>query len=86
LQKEIRSPIEQSQDYRLCFAEAFPRTAKTRLIFAWQPSLARSNRPMQTPKKAAVPKNAPCNPTPHWPHLIGKDPLPRTELTKKLWE
>ena len=62
MQKEIRSPIEQSQDYRLCFAEAFPRTAKTRLIFAWQPSLARSNRPMQTPKKAAVPKNAPCNP------------------------
>ena len=41
---------------------------------------------MQTPKKAAVPKNAPCNPTPHWPHLIGKDPLPRTELTKKIWE
>ena len=52
---------EQSQDYRLKFAEAFPKAPETRLItvdFAWQPSPARSNCPMPTPKKAAAPKNA----------------------------
>jgi hypothetical protein len=33
LPKEISSRIEQSQDYRLSLAEAFRRTAETRLIF-----------------------------------------------------
>jgi hypothetical protein len=31
--KEISSALEQSQNYRLSFAEALPRTAETRLIF-----------------------------------------------------
>jgi chromatin remodeling complex protein RSC6 len=83
---------EQSQDYRLKFAGAFPKTPKTRLItvdFAWQPSPARSNCPMPTPKKAAAPKNAlskPVQPDAALAAVVGKDPLPRTELTKRLWE
>ena len=57
-------------------------------FLAWQPSSARSNCPMPTPKKAA-PKNAlskPVQPDAALAAVIGKDPLPRTELTKKLWE
>src|SRR5208337_2398914 len=80
---------ERSQDYRLRFAGALPRTAETRFIFAWQPSPARSNCPMPTPKKAAAPKNAlskPVQPDAALAAVVGKDPLPRTELTKKLWE
>ncbi len=44
---------------------------------------------MPTPKKAAVPKNALSKPVQSDAALaavVGKDPLPRTELTKKLWE
>ena len=58
-------------------------------FFAWQPSPARSNCPMPTPKKAAAPKNAlskPVQPDAALTSVVGKDPLPRTELTKKLWE
>jgi chromatin remodeling complex protein RSC6 len=59
------------------------------VFFAWQPSPARSNCPMPTPKKAAAPKNAlskPVQPDAALAAVVGKDPLPRTELTKKLWE
>ena len=88
--KEISSRIEQSQDYRLSFAEALPRTAENTVdFFAWQPNPARSNCPMPTPKKAAAPKNAlskPVQPDAALAAVVGKDPLPRTELTKKLWE
>src|SRR4029077_6710959 len=44
---------------------------------------------MPTPKKAAAPKNAlskPVHPDAALAAVVGKDPLPRTELTKKLWE
>jgi chromatin remodeling complex protein RSC6 len=41
---------------------------------------------MPTPKKAASPKNALSKPVQPDAALVGKDPLPRTELTKKLWE
>jgi len=44
---------------------------------------------MPTPKKAAAPKNAlskPGQPDTALAAVVGKDPLPRTELTKKLWE
>jgi upstream activation factor subunit UAF30 len=44
---------------------------------------------MPTPKKAAAPKNAlskPVQPDAALAAVGGKDPLPRTELTKKLWE
>jgi chromatin remodeling complex protein RSC6 len=44
---------------------------------------------MPTPKKAAAPKNAlskPVQPDAALAAVVGKDPLPRTELTKKLWE
>ena len=44
---------------------------------------------MPTPKKAAAPKNAlskPVQPDAALTAVVGKDPLPRTELTKKLWE
>src|ERR1700723_3527592 len=58
-------------------------------FFAGLPSPARSNCPMPTPKKAASPKNAlskPVQPDAALAAVVGKDPLPRTELTKKLWE
>ena len=80
---------KQSKDYRLRFAEALPRTAETMLIFRLAPSPAHSNCPMPTPKKAATPKNAlskPVQPDAALAAVVGKDPLPRTELTKKLWE
>ena len=44
---------------------------------------------MPTPKKAAATKNAlskPVQPDAALATVVGKDPLPRTELTKKLWE
>jgi chromatin remodeling complex protein RSC6 len=44
---------------------------------------------MPTPKKAAAPKNAlskPVQPDAALTAVVGNDPLPRTELTKKLWE
>src|SRR5258705_6235851 len=44
---------------------------------------------MPTPKKAATPKNAlskPVQPDAALAEVVGKDPLPRTELTKRLWE
>src|SRR5262245_47286263 len=44
---------------------------------------------MPTPKKAAAAKNAlskPVQPDAALTAVVGKDPLPRTELTKKLWE
>ena len=44
---------------------------------------------MPTPKKAAASKNAlskPVQPDAALAAVVGKDPLPRTELTKKLWE
>ena len=44
---------------------------------------------MPSPKKAASPKNAlskPVQPDAALAAVVGKDPLPRTELTKKLWE
>ena len=44
---------------------------------------------MPTPKKAATTKNALSKPVQRDAALaavVGKDPLPRTELTKKLWE
>jgi chromatin remodeling complex protein RSC6 len=44
---------------------------------------------MPTPKKAAAPKNAlskPVQPDAALAAVVGKDPLPRSELTKKLWE
>jgi upstream activation factor subunit UAF30 len=44
---------------------------------------------MPTPKKAATTKNAlskPEQPDAALATVVGKDPLPRTELTKKLWE
>ncbi len=40
-------------------------------------------------QKAASPKNAlskPVQPDAALAAVVGKDPLPRTELTKKLWE
>jgi chromatin remodeling complex protein RSC6 len=42
-----------------------------------------------TKKKAAAPKNAlskPVQPDAALAAVVGKDPLPRSELTKKLWE
>ena len=44
---------------------------------------------MPTPKKTAAAKNAlskPVQPDAALAAVVGKDPLPRTELTKKLWE
>src|SRR5580704_14644515 len=44
---------------------------------------------MPTPKKAAAPKSAlnkAVQPDAALAAVAGKDPLPRTELTKKLWE
>ena len=44
---------------------------------------------MLTPKKAASAKSAlskPVQPDAALAAVVGKDPLPRTELTKKLWE
>ena len=44
---------------------------------------------MPTQKKAATPKNAlskPVQPDAALAAVVGKDPLPRTELTKRLWE
>jgi chromatin remodeling complex protein RSC6 len=44
---------------------------------------------MPTPKKAAAPKNAlskPVQPDAALAAVVGKDPLPRAELTKKLWD
>ena len=44
---------------------------------------------MPTPKKAAASKNAlskPVQPDTALAVVVGKDPLPRTELIKKLWE
>ena len=44
---------------------------------------------MPTPKKAAATQNAfskPVQPDAALAAVVGKDPLPRTELTKKLWE
>jgi len=44
---------------------------------------------MPTPKKAASAKNAlskPMQPDAALAAVVGRDPLPRTELTKKLWE
>src|SRR6266436_1380687 len=44
---------------------------------------------MPTPKKAATTKNAlskPVQPDAALATVVGKDPLPRTELTKKIWE
>jgi upstream activation factor subunit UAF30 len=44
---------------------------------------------MPSPKKAASPKNTlskPVQPDAALAAVVGKDPLPRTELTKKLWE
>jgi upstream activation factor subunit UAF30 len=89
LLKDISSRIEHSQEYRLSFAEALARTAETRLIFRLAAKPARSNCPMPSPKKAATPKNSlskPVQPDAALAALVGKDPLPRTELTKKLWE
>ena len=68
-----------------CFA------AETRLIFrlAAKPGAFYNNCPMPTPKKAATPKNAlskPVQPDAALAAVVGKDPLPRTELTKRLWE
>jgi len=44
---------------------------------------------MPTPKKAASAKSAlskPVQPDAALAAVVGKDPLPRTELTKKIWE
>jgi upstream activation factor subunit UAF30 len=44
---------------------------------------------MPIPKKAATPKSAlskPVQPDAALAAVVGKDPLPRTELTKKIWE
>jgi upstream activation factor subunit UAF30 len=44
---------------------------------------------MPTPKKAASAKSAfskPVRPDAALAAVVGKDPLPRTELTKRLWE
>jgi upstream activation factor subunit UAF30 len=44
---------------------------------------------MPTPKKAVAPKNAlskPVQPDAALAAVVGKDPLPRTELIKRLWE
>jgi len=43
---------------------------------------------MPTPKKAApkIPLSKPVQPDAALAAVVGKDPLPRTELTKKLWE
>ena len=44
---------------------------------------------MPTPKKAASGTNAltkPVQPDAALAAVVGKDPLPRTEVTKKLWE
>src|SRR5271165_748363 len=57
--------------------------------FAWQPSPARSNCPMPTPKKAAAPKNAlskPVQPDAALAAVIDQHPLTRNEPTKRLWE
>ena len=48
-----------------------------------------SNCSMPTPKKVAAPKSAlgkPVQPDAALAAIVGKEPLPRTELTKKLWE
>src|SRR5271157_2350686 len=85
----IQLANERPQDYRLRFAVALSRTAETRLIFRLAAKPARSNCPMPTPKKAATPKNAlskPVQPDAALAAVVGKDPLPRTELTKRLWE
>ena len=44
---------------------------------------------MLTPKKAASAKSAlskPVQPDAALAAVVGKDPLPRTELTKKIWK
>src|SRR5208282_6154874 len=80
---------ERSQDYRLRFAVALPRTAETRLISlgsqARRVLIARC-RPRRKPPPPKTPLVNPCNPTPHWPQWSAKTHSPRTELTKKLWE
>ena len=43
-------------------------------------------RPPRKPPLPKTPLANPCNPTPHLPQWSEKTPLPRTELTKKLWE
>ena len=65
------------------------RTTQTELIFRLAANPVRSIYPMPTPKKAAAPKNAlskPVQPDAALAAVVGKDPLPRTELTKNLWE
>ena len=80
---------EQPQDYRLKFAEAFPKTPETRLITVGSQARRVLIARCPTPKKAAAPKNAlskPVQPDAALAAVVGKDPLPRTELTKRLWE
>ena len=81
--------IEQSQDDRLRFAEAFPRTAENRVDFSLGCQARHVLLPDANPEEAVSPKNAlskPVQPDAALAAVVGKDPLPRTELTKKLWE
>jgi upstream activation factor subunit UAF30 len=82
--------IEQSQDDRLRFVKALPRTAENRVDFslgsqARRVLIARC-QPRRKPPPPKTPSANPCNPTPHWPQWSAKTHSPRTELTKKLWE
>jgi upstream activation factor subunit UAF30 len=58
-------------------------------ILAWNPSQPCQQSRMTAAKKPASPKNAlakAVQPDEALSAVVGKDPLPRTELTKKLWE
>src|SRR5271165_628280 len=79
---------EQAKDYRLRFAVALPRTAETRADFslgsqARRVLIARCP-PRRKPPPPKTPLVNPCNPA--LAAVVGKDPLQRTELTKRLWE
>ena len=83
--------IEQSQDGRLRFAEAFPRTAENRVDFslgsqARRVLIARCRPRRKQPSQKTPLVSKPVQPDVALAAVVGKDPLPRTELTKKLWE
>ena len=82
--------MNSSQDDRLRFAEAFPRTAENRVDFslgcqARRILIARC-QPRRKPPPAKNALSKPVQPDAALAAVVGKDPLPRSELTKKLWE
>ena len=81
--------IEQSQDDRLRFVEALPRTAENRVDFSLGSQARRVLIARRQPRRKPPPQKALSKfvqPDAALAAVVGKDPLPRTELTKKLWE